>query len=375
MREGRKLLEYKDLQVHVETTPNTELKEHLYSTVLGTPGGLRYIHCSLEDRLHAPGENYFMYLHKQDKMLGSVGFVGRHTETAGVRHDSWLIRYFSIKAPMRSVPKAERKKNSADTREGRPTVLGRFVKPIFKEPSQLRPDEDEQGPAIIYAFIEEKNIQSYNFSVQMGMECLGEAVGFPFSRLWPKHSARIERLPREEEQDMLALIRDFYSDHVLFVSDPLFRDGHYCVIREKGKVVAGLQYYPITWVIKDFGGAFTNRVMKVLGKTAFVKRRANPDNFRLLAYDGLYCAPGKEDVLYELMEGVLAREKCYMALLEMDKESGLYSLLRRKKRFGLLYRIFGEFKARVMATFIRMPGEAVAEIKRKPFYIPTYDNS
>ena len=110
MEDKRTLLTYHDLTVEVEERPSKELMDHLYSTVLGQPGGLRYRHKDLGERLNAPGENYFMFLRKKGRMMGSVGFVGRHMKTDGVQHDSWLIRYFSIKAPMRSTPKKRKGK-------------------------------------------------------------------------------------------------------------------------------------------------------------------------------------------------------------------------------------------------------------------------
>ena len=76
MSNTRTLLTHHDLTVEVESTPNQELLDHMHNTVLGQPGGLRYQHTNLADRLSAPGENYYMYLRKGGKMLGSVGFCG-----------------------------------------------------------------------------------------------------------------------------------------------------------------------------------------------------------------------------------------------------------------------------------------------------------
>ena len=112
MEKSRTLLTYHDLSVEVESKPGEELIEHMHNTVMGQPGGFQYHHTDLEDRLMSPGENYYMYLRKSGKMMGSVGFCGKPAETGGVAHDSWLIRYFSIKAPMRSVPKKRKVKTN-----------------------------------------------------------------------------------------------------------------------------------------------------------------------------------------------------------------------------------------------------------------------
>ena len=144
MEKSRTLLTYHDLIVEVESSPGKELLEHMHNTVMGQPGGFQYHHTDLEDRMMSPGENYYMYLRKSGKMMGSAGFCGKPALTNGVAHDSWLIRYFSIKAPMRSLPKKRKEKADLKDEHKRSSVLGRFIQPIFAEPSQLRDGEQKK---------------------------------------------------------------------------------------------------------------------------------------------------------------------------------------------------------------------------------------
>ncbi len=331
MSEVKTLLTYHDLTVEVETTPPQELIDHVHSTTLGQPGSFRYQHMDLVDRLTAPGENYFMFLRKAGKMMGSVGFVGRHSQTGGVEHDSWMIRYFSIKAPLRAVPKKRKEKADLKDENKRTTVLGRFIQPVFAQPSQLRGEEDAENPSIIYALIDQKNLRSMNFSAQMGMETIGEVANFSFSRLSPKPSARLELLPDSEKESMEQILQDFYSGYNLFFSNTLFKDQGYYVIRDSGRVVAGIQEYPITWRIVDFGSALANKLVRMGTKIPWVKRRVDPDEARMLAFDGIYCEPGYEDALYELMEGVLAQKQRYLAMLMMDQKSDLYRIFSEER--------------------------------------------
>jgi len=376
MDKSRTLLTYHDLTVEVELTPGEELIDHMHSTVLGQPGGFRYQHTDLVERLTAPGENYFMYLRKAGKMMGSVGFVGRPAEINGISFDSWLIRYFSIKAPMRSVPKKRKEKSDLKGDQKRSTVLGRFIQPVFADPSQLRekgPDPDQ--PAIIYAAIEKKNLRSMNFSTQMGLETIGELVGFTFSRINPKKSGRVERLPATEYDAMLTMIREYYSSYTLFVSDPIFNHGNYFVIREEGRIVAGIQYYPITWRILDFGSNAANRLIRLLSRLNWFRKRYNMEEMRLIAFDGIYCEEGFEDTLYELMEGVLREAGVYLAIMMADLQSGIWALFKKKKNFGILHQLFGSQEADIRARFINLPDEIREQFLSRPTYIPTYDNS
>jgi hypothetical protein len=375
MSNTRTLLRYHDLTVEVENAPPQELIDHVHSTTLGQPGSFRYQHVDLVGRLTAPGENYFMFLRKKGKMMGSVGFVGRHTQSGGLKHDSWMIRYFSIKAPLRSVPRKRKEKSEVKDENKRTTVLGRFFQPIAAHPSQLRGEEDAEKPSILYALIDQKNLRSMNFSAQMGMETISEVANFSFSRLRPKRSDRLEQLPDSEQEAMESLLREYYQDYNLFFSNTLFKDQGYYVIRESGRVVAGLQEYPVTWRIVDFGSAAANFLVRIGINIPWVKRRIDPDDVRMLAFDGIYCEPGYEDALYELMEGVLEHTGRYLAMLMMDQKSGLYDIFSRSTRLGPLHRILGTFMADVRVRFINIPEKVKELFRSQPTYIPTYDNS
>ena len=376
MKEERTLLTYHDLTVEVETSPGDELIEHMYSTVLGQPGGFRYQHTDLLERLTAPGENYFMYLRKAGKMMGSVGFVGRPAETEGLAYDSWLIRYFSIKAPMRSVPTKRKEKVDLKGEQKRSTILGRFIQPVFADPGQLRDGTHTPGqPAIIYATIEQKNLRSMNFSTQMGLETIGEMAGFTFSRISPRPSSRMERLPAGEYDEMRTRIAELYRAYNLFVPDPLFKHGNYFVIREEGKIVAGIQYYPVTWKVIDFGSATANWLVKMLSRLGWFRKRYNPKQMRLLAFDGIYYEKGKEEMLYELMESVLHQAQTYLAIITVDTKSDLYRLFRERKKLGLLHPVLGTVTADIRVRFINLPDSVRAHFLKHPTYIPSYDNS
>lgn len=373
---SRTLLTYHDLTVEVDSQPGQELIDHMLSTVLGQPGSFRYQHLNLEERLTEDGENYFMFLKKGDRMMGSVGFVGRHASTAGVAHDSWMIRFFSIKAPMGSVPK--RRKSKADLKdEGkRTTVLGRFIRPVFANPSQLREGAGEEtAPAIIYALIEQNNLRSMNFSTQMGLETVGVVTTFTFSRLRPRTSGRIEKLPEQEQDAMRSLLHDSYKDYTLFFSEPLFKEPGYFVIRESGRVVAGIQAYAVSWRIIDFGGRAANQLVRLVTMIPWVRKRIDPREVRLLAFDGIYCEPGHEETLYELMEGVLEHTGTYVGMMMMDLDSDLYRIFRDRQKLGILHRLTGSYNADVRVRFINLPEEVRQHFQDRPTFIPTYDNS
>lgn len=376
MESRRTLLSYHDLSIEVESKPSEELMEHMYGTVMGQPGGIQYHHTDLEDRLHSGHEDYFMFLRKSGKMLGSVGFCGKPTLTAGLEHDSWLIRYFSIKAPIRGIPKKRKSKEELQDENKRTTVLGRFIQPIFADPSQLREEELRTGkPAIIFATIDQTNLRSMNFSAQMGLETIGSFAAFAFSRLRPRRSTRIEGVKEHEQKIILDQITGFYEEYTLFYSDAIFKNNDYYTIREDGRMVAGVQIYEVAWKILDFGNRLTNRASALLSRILGLRHRINEEKISFLAFDALYYEPGREGALYELLEGVLKQKGHYIGMMMMDVESGLYDMFMKRKKLGFLYTFMGAKYADVRVRFIQIPDEIKQVFHKRPTYIPTYDNS
>ena len=376
MNNSRTLLNYHSLTIEVETSPSEELMEHMHQTVMGQPGGMQYHHTDLEEKMNSGDENYFMYLRKSGKMLGSAGFCSKPTETAGISHDSWLIRYFSIKTPIKGVPKKRLTKADLKDKNKRTTVLGRFLQPVFADPAQLREEKTSADqPAIIFAIIDQTNLRSMNFSSQMGLETVGSLAAFTFSRLRPRRSDRIETVKDNQLAEILKQIREYYRDYTLFYSDSIFKNNDYYIIREEGRMVAGLQIYQVTWKIVDFGKKLTNRAAGLFTRIPRLKKRIKKDEISFLAFDAIYCEPGREKAFYELMEGVLERSDHTLAMMMMDLESDLYSIFRDRKKLGVLHKILGTSFADIRVRFINMPDKARQHFFDRPTYIPTYDNS
>jgi hypothetical protein len=140
-------------------------------------------------------------------------------------------------------------------------------------------------------------------------------------------------------------------------------------------MVAGVQVFQVSWKIVDFGSNLANRLSGLLSWIPGLRRRMNKKKISFLAFDALYYEPGRERVLYELLEGVLERERHYIAMMMMDLESSLYRIFLERKKLGFLHRVLGANFADVRIRFIGIPDEVKQQFYDRPTYIPTYDNS
>lgn len=376
MNKARTLLTFHTLNVEVESSPGQEIIDHMHTTLMGQPGGLRYYQTSLEDKMMSGGENYFMYLRKSGKMLGSVGFCGRPSVTDGLAHDSWLIRYFSIKASIQNVPKKRKEKDDLNDERKKSSIIGDFLQPVFADPTQLREEkQDPDQPSIIFGIIDQTNLRSMNFSLKVGLETVGVMAGFSFSRLRPRSSTRIEQPRTEERESILNQIREFYKDYTLFYPDPIFNNNDYYVIKEGDRMVAGIQTYPVNWTMMDFGSPAANLLVRIITRIPFVKKRFSGKEISFLAFDAIYCEPGHEARLYELMEGVLERTGNYIGMLMMDQQTKVYKIFQTQKKLGIMNKIMGTYHADIRVRFNNIPDLVRQQFYEQPTYIPTYDSS
>jgi hypothetical protein len=96
---------------------------------------------------------------------------------------------------------------------------------------------------------------------------------------------------------------------------------------------------------------------------------------RFLAFDAIYCEPGYEKMLYELMEGVLERTGYFIAMMMMDTGSDLYRRIKDRKKLGIGDKIWGTSFADIRVRFIHIPDAIKQQFYDRPTYVPTYDNS
>ena len=191
----------------------------------------------------------------------------------------------------------------------------------------------------------------------------------------PRKSERIEPVNETERVVVLDQIREYYKGYTLFFPDAIFKNNDYYVIKKEGRMVAGLQIYRVAWKIVDMGNRMANISGRLITRIPWFRKRFNGDELRFLAFDAVYCEPGYEPVLYELMEGVLERTGYYFSMMMMDTESALYRQLRKHKKWGILHKIVGTAIAEIRVRFINIPDDIRQKFYERPTYIPTYDNS
>jgi hypothetical protein len=376
MSEIKTIWEQGSMSTTLETTPSQELIDHIGSTYLGTPGGLQYHHTTGIDKLKNMKTCYFAFLRRHGKMLGSIGYALRDTHAGEATYKCWLVRYFAIKAPLRS-DKLTRKQRRQKPGKDRSVSFLKDVTNFFHEnPERLiDPDTTVMPKAILYSLVEKKNARSRNFAEIGGYEKTGDVVSFMFSRLKQRKREGVERLQGEEIPEMQSLLKGFYSDHAFFLDDNLFLNGDYYVLREDGEIVAGLQANEEMWEIKTIGNGTVDRLIQSLTRIPLIGKRFRYEQMRFLGVEGIFFREGRGDAVYTLLEGVLARKDQYLALMIMDTRSSVYLNFEQRKKLGPVNTFLGSFEADFYTRFYSFPAEEKEKVSAMPAYISIFDNT
>lgn len=358
----------------LEDTPPPELIEHAETVYLGTPGGLQYHHITAVDKLKSMDNVYLLFLRRAGAMMGSIGYVLRDAHTGDRTHKTWLIRYFSMKAPLRNKKKGKVKKRPIETRSM--SMLKDITHIFHQNPERLRDFDTEEIPqALITGLVEKDNDRSRNFAEIGGYDKIGEVDTIMFSRFRARKNIPAEKLEVSEQPEMSLTIREFYKDYAIFHDDYIFFNDDYYVLRENGEIIAGLQANPEKWEIKTTGSGFLDFVFNFVSKFAAVRKRISIQEMRFLGIEGMYYKPGHENDLYRLLEGVMTLKEHYLCMLVMDTTSPLYKLFMKKKKFGPINAVVGTFEAELWAKFFSFPEEEKKEIVDRPKYYSVYDNT
>ncbi len=358
----------------LEDTPPPELIEHTKDVILGTPGGLQYHHTTAVEKLKKMDNVYILFLRRSGIMMGSIGYVERKAHTGERTHQTWLIRYFSMKAPMRSEKKAKVKRRPL---ESRAFSMLKDITHIFHEnPERLRDFDTKELPqSLSTGLVEKNNARSRNFAEIGGYKKIGDVETFMFSRMRARKNIEVELLPVDEQPEMRKVLKEFYKDHAIYHDDYIFNNNDYYVLRENGEIIAGLQANRETWKIKTTGNNFLDKLFRVLSKLSFVKKRLSYDDLRFLGIEGIYFKEGRETDVYKVLEGVLAKTEYYLALLVFDVKSPVYEVFKKKKKLGPVNAAFGTFDAELYGRFYKFPEEEEREIIERPKYYSIYDNT
>jgi hypothetical protein len=174
-------------------------------------------------------------------------------------------------------------------------------------------------------------------------------------------------------KEVIHILEKQYRDHGLVHFDYIFDKNNYYVIRENGKIIAGCQFHKAHWVVNRMPGLMGKVILNVLPKIPLLNRLFNPKRFEFLAYEGIYVEKGRENVLHELFEHLLAQENLRSALIWLDKRCPVFIDLQNYGKLGLINNFVKDSQVTIMASYKNLSEEEIQLVESLPVYASAFD--
>jgi hypothetical protein len=375
MTSQSEVLKYLKLSISIEEQPGNDVKELVAETILGTPGKLRYLHTSFHTKLPYLGQIYFLMLKRSDKLLGCIAFSKRETFLEGSLVNSWYIRYFSIRAPLRSKSHKQKKKNRQEKEQPqRDNLLKLTAQKFFDDPTLLdRKLGHDPGGNLVYAYVEKENVRSWNFTDLMGFETVGKIHTSFFSRFNPKKDPHVHTSVEYDKKAILSQLREFYQDHTFYTEQNIFFGNNYLVWKENDEIVAGCQANPEVWKLVEYPGLLNKLFLKVLIRLPVLSKRFDPGYLKFIALEGIWYKKGYENCLLPLFESACAQHDLYLAIIWLDSKSPLYTTIRHRGHLGIIDRFIKPAVGDIRVKFIHWKEKDKRYYHEHPAYLSCFD--
>jgi hypothetical protein len=375
MASPSEVLKYLKLSIGVKEEPGSDVKELLANTVLGTPGKLRYRQTSFNTKLPFLGQIYFIILKKSDRLLGCIAFIKRDTPYNKSSVNSWYVRYFSIRAPLRAKShKQKSRKGKEKEKPQRDNLLKLTAQKFFDDPTQL--DEKfgyDPGGHLVYAYVEKENTRSWDFTEMIGFETVGLIHTNFFSRFYPKKDLHVQNASEKDKKAILLNLREFYQAHTLYTEQNIYFSNNYLVWKQDEEIVAGCQANPEVWKLVEYPGLLSKIFLKVLIRLPMLARRFDPGYLKFVALEGIWYKQGYEKCLLPLFESACAHHGLYLAIIWLDSKSPLYKTIRQHGQLGIIDKFIKPAVGDIRVKFIHWKEEDKRYYYKHPAYISCFD--
>lgn len=370
----RVIFSVRDLKVKVSSETNEEINTLLSTTVVGSEGGMQYTMRNIAARIANYGQSIrFISVHLKTSLAAVIGTVYRECSLGATNHSCTYLRFLSFRQQYQTekfVAGKRRRKAENDREDSfRNQTLRIFGKPHLFDYTGV----DEESRHLLYCFVEGKNIRSQNLIKQAGFQYLSSFSTIPFSRFWPKSDRRVTVAKPEEYGEVLTQLRKFYSNYSFYFDNCAFHADSYYVLRENGRIIAGLSAVPTEYVIRNVPGAGGWIMMNILPFAPFFRRLFNPGLFRFVSLGYIFFEPGREDALSPLFETVCAVKGINTALTWADIKSTLNKSIISSVSLGTISRMLNPKPGQVYVRFINYTEEDKKEFPDAPVYISGFD--
>jgi hypothetical protein len=370
--EVKTLIRQQSLTLTYQQVPDGEIVAAITSTILGNPDGIRYKLLNAAKRLKEIDPVHIFALRRKGELIYVMVLAERITNTLAKPYITYYVRYVSFSAKFSAGNLTRASKAMSMQRIGNSVMKEGIRQHAENFTGTLTHDAVETKKKIYYAYVEESNLRSINFT-EFFFEPIRNFSIITYSKFFPKADQRFSKPDAAEAGLLLPLLNEYYAGHSLYFLQTRDIQENYYILKEEGIIVAGVKAQIANWKIEQVPGLSGKILLHVLPFLPVFSRIINRDRFRFLTFDSLYCKPGKENLLPVLFQSVARSLRVYAAMIYLDNADPLLEKIKKLKGMGLLNRLFKITKAIVMARFINFTESEKKPFRENPVYFSGYD--
>jgi hypothetical protein len=325
-----------------------EVLKLLKTVTLGS-NGARYRHRHIEKRISKLFKPLYLNLERNDAVLGNITLCQREV--------GWYVRYFAMNTSFQSPTSVQ--KQSKSKKNTLKNKISSFFEEIF---------EEENAPPLLYAYIDPRNDRSLWMSQNFGFYTAAHIATQTFSRIRPKEKSDVSQ-PKDlalihSKVEELNKNKPLYFDYQTFNTDTPFYE-----LRKNDKVVAFAKTHKAEWVIERLPGRRGNLLVNIIPFVPGVRKVVRPNAHKFTVVDSVWAVDNDKDLLEELFEGILEKEKNNTLIWWVDQKEELYKNVKGILNWGLLHKINGVLQVDLV---VKRKDKSKEEFE-SPTYITGFD--
>jgi hypothetical protein len=339
----------RNLKIQRSSTYTPAFVTFLERTVWGS-GGVQYTMHQVADTLNRLTNPHFLSLTENGELVAVSTLNQKTTHLGGKTYPAFYSYGIAVDAPQRGL--------------GYGTLMAK---------QGLRYGLSQMGEkGLFYGYIEASNTNSLKTITKVGRKSIGQYHILVISRLRPKTDTRLEKMEATKREQLVQLLSEQYADHALLDFDQSVNVEDYYILRQKGKIVAGVQFGRQHLTIKHLPGNSGLILVKMLPHIPILRRLFPERNFHFLTFGNIYAKNGREAEIFTLMEALLARHQLNFGMIYLDMRSPVYHRLKTVGKFGVLQALI-DMPVHVMVYFKGFTEKEIADIRRQPLFISMMD--
>ena len=339
----------RNLLIRRRSTYDAAFLALLEGTIWGS-GGLRYTINKMSEILDRIEHPHFLALEKNGQLIGALTLIHKTNRLGGGEYPAFYAYGLAI--------------DSTERGKGYGTLLSEQA--LNYGLSRLQ----ERG--IYYGYVEADNTRSLRTLEKVGRKSLGQYRSLLVSRLCPKHRGGVQNLEDSQRERLVQLLDKHYANHSLTDFEQSIKTEDYYVVMQGGKIIAGLQCERNYLTIRHLPGVSGVLLLKILPRIPWVRQLFPKRNYHFLTLGNIYIREGKERVLFNLIEAVLARHRLNFGMIYMDRRSPIYQRLKKAGKLGVINALV-TVPVHVMAYLKGFTANEIAEIHRQPLFMSMMD--